>query len=239
MRPRAGSWIWPIVVGVGGLGCEMQDGELPTVDVAPTAASPGETVRLVADQSSLLDAAQTTVLIGDQPSTIVRAISGTELEVIVPPVAPGVTSVVVRAGGQDVATGNLDILAPVAVGLVLSFENDKVALVSTSATGGGWWESGKSGGRRLSFDVLSAQGGLVFTGAINHPTLGRLEVFEDPGPGLMRGAPQPRSATFAIKIPNVAGAKTVRFFDVEPGVDLGTPEGREARTFLNDVVVND
>jgi hypothetical protein len=58
-----------------------------------------------------------------------------------------------------------------------------------------------------------------------------------PGTLVIRAAPTVASATFAVKIPNFRTAVKVRFFDVAPGIDLGTAAGRAARILLNEITI--
>lgn len=230
-----------VLAALGGLlvGCIPEEGPAPEAGISPGSAAPGETVRVVLASASPSKGEQTAIEIGEQVAKVARVISESELEVLVPSLPAGQVKVVAREGQQVVGEGNLTVLAPTSKSLVLSFQDDKVALLATAPAGGGWWEAVDEGGRRLSFDVLSEQGGLVFTGAVNHPTLGRIEVFEGSEPRQIHAAPVPTAAVFAIKVPSIPGAATVRIYDVEAGVDLSTAEGRAARRFLSEIMVND
>jgi hypothetical protein len=85
--------------------------------------------------------------------------------------------------------------------------------------------------------VISPAGGLVFSGACNHPVLGRREVYSDPEPGRVRRVDGPSEGSCAIKIPNVPGASTLRVYDVPELVDLDTDEGRASRSLIGELAI--
>jgi hypothetical protein len=117
---------------------------------------------------------------------------------------------------------------------VLSLTGERVELVSSRGAAGLDRPSRETPvGMGLSYDVVTREGVVVATGTLPHPMRGRREVFDPEG--TMRGAPAPKSATFTLRIPAVPKGSVARFYEVEPGTDLATAEGRAKRRLLSEV----
>jgi hypothetical protein len=213
--------------------------EKEDLTVFPTASSPGMIVRVTASQG--ICECRFSVLIGGKPATIQRALNAKEVNILVPVLPPGDAEVLVRdqRSKKRRATGKMTILQVISQQLILSFEKDKVKLLSAQPRAGeftGWDEQDQ---RRLAFDVFNAQGGLIYTGSIVHPAFGRREVFEghDGKKPWVHGVKPPERVVFAVKIPFDPKGAVVKFFDVLPQVDLNTEQGRNSRKYLNEVKV--
>lgn len=213
------------------LGCQ----EKPEAEIFPAQAAPGSTAVVRAEG---LDAERekeaVRVRVGDQPALVIRVVPGVGVEFLVPELQPGPAAVKVEAYGKAAATATLTIVPPPARQLVLGMTGDLVELVSDRGAASFARPSREVPVRRgLAYDVLNAQGVLVATGVIEHPRAGRLEVHDEEG-GL-RGAPEPDSATFTLRIPAVPGGGTLRLYDVEPQIDVMTDEGRAERRLVSEI----
>ena len=213
------------------------------VSVFPDAATPGMIVRVTTDKTAFPSERPARIEMGSQTATIQQVVSVTEADALVPNLPAGQVQVQVREPGKKPGSaGQLTILPASSQQLILSFQNNSVSLMRAQPRAGEASRAAEQDQRRLSFDVLNAQGGLVFTGAVVHPTLGRLEIYDEPRPGerVLRVMPPEQQAVFAIKVPTIpsGGAATIKFYDVPPGVDLTTSPGRAARTLLNEIKLN-
>jgi hypothetical protein len=208
--------------------------------VNPAEASPGSTVTVTTDKPAFKGDTAPTITIGGQSAITQSVVSETQAIVVVPQLAPGAAEVkIVEAGKNPGSPGQLSILSAPIQRLVLTFGNNQVQLVSAQPGTGGFGESARESGRRISYDVLDGQGRVIFTGAVIHPTLGRAEVFESLADGKfsIRQVAVSPSAAFALKIPNLGGPTNVQFYDAAADLDLGTAEGRKGRVFLNEITV--
>ena len=208
--------------------------------VFPSEASPGMIVRLTAGQGPY-EQKGFSVVIGGKPATIQRTLSAKEVNVLVPVLPPGDAEVQVRdeRTKKPRATGRMRILPVISQQLVLSFEKDSIKLISAQPRAGEYTRLDEQDQRRLAFDVFNSQGGLIYTGSIVHPALGRMEVFEGRSgkEASVRGVTPPARIVFAVKVPFDPKGAVVKFFDVPPRVDLKTEKGRNSRRYLSEVRV--
>jgi len=259
------TWMIPIVgiVLVGFIGCETdqelqglldafgQGQEKPVngpdepketsaavVDVIQGTASPGMTVRVVADQPAFDEQGLTQVTIGGQTASILTRFDPMAVKVLVPLLPPGVVDVqVIEPGKLPGTPGALNVLRPHALQLHLSLLGDALQLNSAEPTPGGYRRDADGGGRRIQYVVYNKLGRIVHSNAVNHPTQGRREVFQFPTPDqlIMRRVPNRVSGDFIATIPNVPGGVLVRFYDVPADADLRTQEGLAARALIKEI----
>ncbi|HEX7180674.1 MAG TPA: hypothetical protein VF756_02440 [Thermoanaerobaculia bacterium] len=203
--------------------------------VEPAMVSPGMIVRVSSTKPVFRKGEEGEVRIAGRPASIVRTVSEREVDVMVPAVEAGAARVTLGRGGQS--TGNVTVLPAPSVELVVSMEDNKLTLMRATPRAGEVETRVSRDQARLSFDVINEQGGLVFTGAVADPT--RREVFDGPNSqgAVLRGTPRSKKAVFAVKVPNVPGRFTVKFYAVPAGVDLKSTEGRAAREPLGEIVV--
>jgi hypothetical protein len=208
-----------------------------TTEIAPGEGAPGSTavVRVPGlEAGTKPDAVAVTV--GGRPATVLRVEAGTGIEFLVPEREAGPAEVAVRIGQRDAGRAPFVVRAAPARQLVLSWGAQGVTLVSNRGASGLGRPSREAGSRRdLAYDVLALDGRLIATGTVPHPLQGRLELFE--ADGTMRGAPEPSTATFGLRIPAPPPGSVLRFYEFDPGTDLGTAEGRAARRQVSEVRV--
>jgi hypothetical protein len=197
------------------------------------------TVRVEADKPVFVDPLPK-VEFGRESAQVQQVLSATNVQVLVPNIPPGEAEVriqeALKAPGKS---ATVRVLKAPTKKLVLELSGANIRLLSASERGGEYTNTPEQDQRRLSFDVLTADGNLLYTGAIVHPTLGRMEVFDEPQPEkkAMHNEPAMGAAVFELKIPNISGEVVIKFYDVPQGADLSTPEGRAARRYVNQVTV--
>ena len=210
--------------------------------VFPKAAEPGMVIVVMADNILFQSEHKAQIEIGGQEAHVLGVLRGTEAEVLVPDLPPGKVQVrILGLSEKSVSAGYLTILPASSLRLTLSFRNNLVDLMHAQPRSGEFRHSAKPGESRLSFDVLNAQDCLFFTGAVEHPTHGRFEIYDIRAQrrydeyNIRRLAPQSQ-AVFTIDIPNFLGkASSIEFFEVDAGVDLTTSSGRKMRRPLNKI----
>ena len=211
--------------------------------VAPPSAAPGHRVRVTADQPIFGEGSAAYVQIGGQTASIANVIDDTQADVFVPNLSPGGVSVAIVEPDKDPGTpGRLVILAPASQQLLLSLNEGRLELISAMPRAGEFHRFSDPDEPRIAFDVFNAQGGLIYTGAIANPTLGRLEIYDqheddDEGGHVLRRGTPTSSAVFPLMIPHLPGIGLVKFYEADAGVDLASAEGREQRRFLSEIQI--
>ena len=206
-------------------------------EVNPDQAPPGASVVVSAPGLAVgAKPDEIKVTVGGRPAAVARVEAGTGIEFVVPELEPGVTEVAVEWRGRSLGRASFRVTASPARQLVLSMTGQAITLVSERGATGLGRPSREAGSRRdLAYDVVGPDGRLIATGTVPHPLRGRRELFEQDGS--MRGAPEPASGTFRLRIPTPPAGSVVRFFEFEPGTDLRTAEGRAARRAISEVRV--
>jgi len=206
--------------------------------VSPKAVSPGDQIQII-DQDAEFDQVKALrITVGEEAASVV-SVEATTIRAIVPNTPPGSAAIRVRSGSNILATGRVTILPPNSRRVTLSIKDGEIRLMRSSTQSGGFDENAEPEGMRLAYDVLTADGNLLYSGAIPHPTKGRLEVFDDPESGRMHGAAPLQESVFSFKIPYIDGRTVIRFYEAGPGLDLSQPQAREQREFLEEIVIDD
>ncbi len=203
------------------------------MQVMPDGAAPGQTVLLRIDKPLFKDVSEITVRFGTQAAPVARIVDERTIEVGVPPLDPGVVAVIVELAGKRVGEGEAKIGPCPMKRLFFSMSADSITLVSISPFTG-QFDRNANRGRRLSYDVFSAGGQMVYTGAIRHPAFQTVEVPAGGDDAAWRRIPNTEPYWFALKIPNTPGRTVVRIYEVAEGIDLSTAKGRAARSLLGE-----
>jgi len=206
--------------------------------LSPEGASPGMVARVTSSQSAFPDAEAAQVEIGGQRATVVKWISPREVDVLVPNAAAGDSQVKVTRGKVS-GSAPFTVLPASAQELVLQLKEGKVELVAVYPTADEPNTVTRSEEPQLSYDLINTQGGLVFTGSINHPAQARMELFDGPNAReaiLRREPPHPeRPVVFTLKVPIVPRGSTVKLYEVAPKVNLLDAAARQNRRPVGEI----
>ena len=206
--------------------------------LSPEGASPGMVVRVTTAQPVFSDATAARVQIGGKPTTIVKLVSTTEVDVLVPNVAAGESQLKVR-GGKVSGVAPFTVLPPSAQELVLQLKDGKFELVAVHPTADEPNAVARSQEPQLSYDLVNAEGGLVFTGSIDHPALTRMELFDGPNAREATLRREPRHpgqpVVFTLKVPIVPHGSTVKFYEAAPQVNLLDATARQNRRPVGEI----
>ena len=217
--------------------CKKESGG-SALTLSPEGASPGMVVRVTTARSAFSDRTAARVEIGGQPATIAQWVSATEVDVLVPNVAAGESQVKVT-GGKVSGSVPFTVLPASAQELVLQLKEGRFELVAVHPTADEPNMVSRSQEPQLSYDLINAQGGLVFTGSIDHPTQARMEVFDGPNAReaiLRREPPHPgHPVVFTLKIPIAPRGATVKFYEVAPRVNLLDAAARQNRKLVGEL----
>jgi hypothetical protein len=218
-------------------GCSKERGG-SAVTLSPKGASPGMVVRVTTAQPAFSDATAARVEIGGQLAPIVKVVSATEVDVLVPNAAAGESQVKVT-GGKVSGAAAFTVLPASAQELVLQLKDGRFELVAVHPTADEPTMVTRSQEPQLSYDLINAEGGLVFTGSINHPAQARMELFDGPNAReaiLRREPPHPgRPVVFTLKVPLVARGATVKFYEAAPDVNLLDAAARQNRKPVGEI----
>jgi hypothetical protein len=218
-------------------GCNKERGG-SAVTLSPEGASPGMVVRVTTGQPAFSDATAARVEIGGQLAPIVKVVSATEVDVLVPNTAAGESQVKVT-GGKVSGAAAFTVLPASAQELVLQLKDNRFELVAVYPTADEPTMVTRSQEPQLSYDLINAQGGLVFTGSINHPALARMELFDGPNAReaiLRREPPHPgQPVVFTLKVPIVPRGATVKFYEAAPELNLLDAAARQNRKAVGEI----
>ena len=217
---------------------KTEGGGASALTLSPEGASPGMVVRLTTAQPVFPDPTAAHVEIGGQPTTIVKWVSATEVDVLVPNIAAG-ESRVKATGGKITEAAPFTVLPASAQELVLQLKEGRFELVAVYPTADEPDMVTRSEEPQLSYDLVNAQGGLVFTGSINHPAQARMELFDGPNAReaiLRREPPHPgHPVVFTLKVPIVPRGSTVKFYEAAPQVNLLDAAARQKRKPVGEI----
>ena len=237
------SWITMTVLVLAALftGCEprtKKESDAVPLTLSLEGGSPGTVVRITSGQPAFSDTASARVEIGGQLAPIIKLVSGTEVDVLVPNIAAGESQVKV-SGGKVSGTAPFTVLPASAQELVLQLKDGKFDLVAVHPTADEPNAAARSQEPQLSYDLINARGQLVFSGSINHPAQAHMELFDGPNAPsaiLRREPPHPeRPVVFALKVPLVPSGATVKFYDVAPQVNLLDATARRNRRPVGEI----
>lgn len=218
-------------------GCKKKSGG-SAVTLSPEGASPGMVVRVTTAQPAFSDATAARVEIGGQLAPFVKVVSATEVDVLVPNTAAGESQVKVT-GGKGSGAAAFTVLPASAQELVLQLKDGKFELVAVHPTADEPTMVTRSQEPQLSYDLINAEGGLVFTGSIDHPAQARMELFDGPNAReaiLRREPPHPgQPVVFALKVPIVRAGATVKFYESAPDVNLLDAAARQNRKPVGEI----
>ena len=220
------------------LGCNKKESGASAVTLSPEGASPGMMVQITTAQPAFTDATTARVEIGGQLAPIVKLVSATEVDVLVPNAAAGESQVKVT-GGKISGAAAFTVLPASAQELVLQLKDGRFELVAVHPTADEPTMVTRSQEPQLSYDLVNAEGGLVFTGSINHPALARKELFDGPNAQeaiLRREPPHPgQPVVFTLKVPIVPSGATVKFYESAPELNLLDAAARQNRKAVGEI----
>jgi len=217
---------------------EKEGGGAPSLTLSPEGASPGMVVRVTTADPAFPDAKSARVEIGGQSAPIAKWVSATEVDVLVPNVAVGESKVKVTGGKVSEAAG-FTVLPASAQELVLQLKEGKLELVAVHPTADEPNMVARSQEPQLSYDLVNPEGGLVFTGSIEHPAQARMEVFDGPSAAqaiLRREAPHPEHpVVFTVRVPIMPRGGIVKFYEAAPQMNLLDAAARQSRKLVGEI----
>lgn len=198
---------------------------------------PGGTVLVRVSSTDLTRRPELKATIAGRP-TLIRVIDSSRLLITVPDLDPGAADIVLLDGDRVVGKASITIEDTFARTLVFSTDGSAITMRETKRSVDPPTRNVRSGGPRLSFDLVSPQGVVVYSGSIRHPNETGGEVFNfsatTPITSIARTAP-PDTVRFSIRTPTPAAGATLRFYRVPAGLDISTDEGRAQRVFVQEV----
>jgi hypothetical protein len=204
------------------------------VQVVPGEVSPGDIALLRVAKGGFKGIEGLSVTINNRPATVTGVVDANTIQVVVPDLPPGEFSVVMSRKGDVIAQGTATIAHAPMERIFLRLEGDSVSFVKTRPYNGAYEpEAGR--GRRISYDLVTRNGALLYTAAIRHPATDTFEVYGAADPHRPRHLPATEPYSFAIKIPYMREAAILRIYDAPDGVDLDTAQGRAARRLIGEI----
>jgi hypothetical protein len=209
----------------------------PVATFFPESARVGESLRIQIASANLDSSQHLRVMIAGQSAPVVRVLASDLLEVIVPRIiAQADAPVVIFSDNGEVGTGILQVLDAAARRLVFTVDENAFSIVGDSPSGDAPTGHVLDSGRRLSIDVVTAQGALIHSATILDPSHSPMERFvpTENFQGIahagLRDVPGPKA--FAVTIPKAEEPVSILVYDVPVGVDVLTEKGRDMRSLL-------
>lgn len=196
-------------------------------------APPGAVLR-VQTRINLQNQKDLSAAVGDKPA-LVRVIDNRTADILVPWLDPGHAELVLMAGKRRIGRAKVTILDTATRRVRLSIEKDGVELQRMERSADVFTPNVRSNRRRISFDLVNDRDGLIYSGSVLHPLSTGGEVISARGsdePVIASRIEAPDSTTFSLSIPRPPQGAVLRVYDVPPGLDITTPEGREQRILI-------
>jgi len=199
-------------------------------------ASPGAAVLIQTRSKSLESPEGIRATIGDQPAHVLSVVGERYVRVLVPSLDRGTYEASVTRNGKEIARQDLVVRDAVSRSYRFRLEGDKIALEATTPSNDRPTRSTPALLERLSFDLVTPDGQLIFTTAVLHPrevsgegittaASGRTELSR------VRPAQVPSARVILPRVPNAA---SVRVYDVPRGLDISTDTGRAERKLIRE-----
>jgi hypothetical protein len=206
----------------------------------PGASSPpGGEILVQVGRAATKDAASLRATVGSRPARV-RVVGEKLVAVRVPGLEPGVADVVVAVGDREFKRATVTVRDTPARALVLYTDGKSFRLRAVRRSPDAFTGNVRSSMPRLSFDVIGQNGAAVYSASIISPIASGGEYFsiEGAAPRVNIGRAAPPTATeFSIRIPTPPPGTVVRIYAVPAGLDIGTEEGRNQRSLLQEVVL--
>jgi hypothetical protein len=208
-----------------------------TVETFPSAAAPGQTIQVHLG-SFKGNPDNLRVMVGDQPGRIVQRHQNM-LEVVLPSVKEDSVTLAVFDDNRQLAQSSFYMLAPASLRLLLWVSNDSVRLIRALASNHAPTGLAATQRTRLSFDVITNQNIVVYSGSIPHPKTRPPERFAQSDTVSATGGltDLPDSAVVSIFIPMPQDSVRIDFYEAGPGLNLLTNADRALRGRINQLRV--
>jgi hypothetical protein len=214
---------------------------LARIRVSQESARPGESIQVDVRGKRVATNEPIRALFDDGVRAPARFTGEGQLEVTVPLLPVGESTVAVYQGRRLLGRGTLEIRDASTRRLMFSYGPEGIALVRTTRSAGSPTGHTRSRGARLSFDLVNANGAVVYSATIPDPGQARPEVLTQPlaagGPVVIgRGLPE-TAGIFFLEIPTPPGRVSLRVYRADGSLDLFTAQGRSQRRPLATVEV--
>ncbi len=207
--------------------------------VSVTAQAPPGAVLRVQTRTNLQNQKHLSATVGDKPA-LVRVIDERTADVLVPWLDPGEAALVLTAGKREIGRAKVTILDTATRRVQLSIDRDGIELQRVERSADDTTPNVRSNRRRISFDLVNDRDGLIYSGSVLHPLSTGGEVITARGsdqPAIASRIEAPDSTTFSLNIPRPPQGAVLRVYDVPPGVDITTPDGREQRILIRSLAL--
>jgi hypothetical protein len=206
------------------------------LELHPPQTVPGESAVLRIAQGKRLEPGPVEVRVGGRSALLLEDGGMLGQQFLVPDLPPGPARVSLLRQGREIAQGEIRIQPYPAEQLVFTMSEQGVEPIARRGVSSlSRPDRSPPAVKGLAYEVLRADGYLLASGVLPHPRLDRQEMH---GPdGDLRNVRPPAQTSFQLRVPAAAGRLTVRFFEVDAGVDLDISAGRAARRFLQEVQI--
>ncbi len=217
------------------LGMCIVDAFAARLRVMQDSARPGDAILVDLGRQRVTKQNPFRAVFGDSVSGPVRQVDNDQLEIVVPLLPVGESTVSVYQGNRLLGRGVLQIHDTQSRRLTLAYSASGIQLVGKTRSAAPLTGHVRSRQPRLSFDLVNAQGAVVYSGTILDPQRVNGEVptgVYDGGRATIGRPKSTPSTILFVDVPTPPGPVTIIFYRAEANLDLFTTEGRGKRTPL-------
>jgi hypothetical protein len=225
-----------IVVTVLAVTLIAQTDAFARIRLSQESARPGDPVLVQLRDEQIRGEEPIRAMFGKDTPAAARLTPDGDIEVIVPMIPAGESSLSIYQGQNLLGRGTMEVRESATRLLTISYGPDGIAFLHESPGMGTPTGHVRSRQPRLSFDLINARGAVVYSGTILDPAETRAEVLTQAsangGPMQVgRGALETSGVIF-VEVPTLPGPASLRVYRAAANLDLFTTEGRGQRRLI-------
>jgi hypothetical protein len=178
---------------------------------------------------------------GDGSRVPARATPDGDVEVVVPALPAGENTVSVFQGQRRLGRGRLNVLDAATRQLAIAYGREGFTLLRSTPAAGPPTGHVRSRQPRLSFDLINAQGAVVYSGTVVDPSQVPGEVLTQAtsagGPAWIGRGGTEQEGLILIRVPTPPGPVTLKVYRAPEKLDLFTTDGRAGRRLVSTLEV--
>ena len=218
-----------------------QTDALARIRLSKESARPGDPVLVQLRDEQIHGGGPIRAIFAKDTPAAARLTPDGDIEVIVPMIPAGESSLSIYQGQNLLGRGTMEVRESATRLLTISFDRNGIALLHESPGTGAPTGHARSRQPRLSFDLISAQGAVVYSGTIIDPMEASGEVLTQApvpgGPAQIGRSVAEASGVIFVEVPTPPGPVSLKVYRAAASVDLFTTEGRAQRQLIGTLEV--
>jgi len=204
-------------------------------------ARPGDVVQLKIEDEHWAPNIPLRAVFDHDVRGFVRSVGHNIIELWVPVLPVGDTTVSIYQGSNLLGRRRLEIRDALTRRLMLEYRDEGIRLIRSTPVASPPTGHVRSRDGRLSFDLVNEVGAVIYSGTVLDPSQVRAEVMtaspDTPGASVLGRGEYERSGVIFVDIPTPPNNATLRVYRAEVDADLFTVEGRTLRHLIAEISV--